>query len=615
MPQRTLLHLMRTTESVHVYKHGLLKLVSIFFFIFFLFLAFCGQRRNDDIRIPFEKRIKIWDSIAGKDNYKTDEDRYTATFEKDGHSWTILAADLPIVAPTIYPAKWLIKGDSMDILAIPEPITNYKILPFTEKIENAVSSDKLEIVGAPDSYEPASFLIRSGDKDLQDVMVEVSDLEAEATDKAGTRKKSMLPKDNIDIRVVKCWYQAGVGLWDIRHKTLTPELLIHDDNLVEVDHNNQTNLIRDFEHIRDAESLKPFTIPRNQNKQVWLTIHIPEKTKSGNYIGKIVISSRHFRKELKLSVKVLPFTLEKPILDYALFYDGHLTEKNEPELNCRLKTVEQLLNELTDMKEHGLTNVPVWHQLNPDRTLWHRDWEILRQTLEIRRQIGWGEKPLLYLDWRLSLRKDLRQYKEKINKIVTIANSFGIKDIYIYGSDEKEGKELLGLRELYKTVHEAGAKNFVACKEDFMIFVPDLLDIPILHGQPHRFFLSMLKKNGIRAWSYGNPQAGLEEPETYRYNYGLKLFLNHFSGACNFTYQGSFWHDVVDNKTRSHSMTYPTVNKPIPTIQWEGWRQGVNDIRYLGTAIFQGKPVENLINDKITPAEYRRKVIKEMLTP
>jgi hypothetical protein len=28
-------------------------------------------------------------------------------------------------------------------------------------------------------------------------------------------------------------------------------------------------------------------------------------------------------------------------------------------------------------------------------------------------------------------------------------------------------------------------------------------------------------------------------------------------------------------------MAYPTVNKPIPTIQWEGWREGVNDVRYL----------------------------------
>lgn len=32
-------------------------------------------------------------------------------------------------------------------------------------------------------------------------------------------------------------------------------------------------------------------------------------------------------------------------------------------------------------------------------------------------------------------------------------------------------------------------------------------------------------------------------------------------------------------------MTYPTLAHPIPTLQWEGFREGVDDSRYLATAI------------------------------
>jgi hypothetical protein len=135
---------------------------------------------------------------------------------------------------------------------------------------------------------------------------------------------------------------------------------------------------------------------------------------------------------------------------------------------------------------------------------------------------------------------------------------------------------------MYDTVHKAGAKNFVACEEDFIIYVPDLLDLPVLHGNPNDFFMNILKKLGIKVWNYGNPQTGIEEPDTYRYNYGINLLAKGFSGVCDYVYQhGKCWNDFKGIDYRRHCMSYPTINKPIPTIQWEGWSEGVNDIRYL----------------------------------
>ena len=100
---------------------------------------------------------------------------------------------------------------------------------------------------------------------------------------------------------------------------------------------------------------------------------------------------------------------------------------------------------------------------------------------------------------------------------------------------------------------------------------------------------------GHKILSYNNPQGGAEEPETYRRNYGLALWHAGFDGACTYAYQHSFghaWDDFDDNTYRDHNMTYPTVNGVISTVQWEGYREGYDDLRYLATLenwIEQGK--------------------------
>lgn len=543
------------------------------------------EKKKIDFWLPMEERIKTWDAIAGKGNYTISENGLEATFEKDGAKWTIIGANAPIVNPTVYPKDWPVKGKDFEVLVIPEPITNYKILPFTEKIENAVKSDTISITAAKDSYEPASFVIRSGDVDLKDMMIEVTDLKAKVKGKNGRIRTAIIPKENIDIRVVKCWYQAGDQLHDTKNKILKPELLLHEDGLVRIDYDKQVVLLRNYERIQDADNLKTFSVPKRQNKQIWLTVHIPEKLHHGKYSGIVrVLVKGKIKKELGLDAEVLPFALPQPMLDYALFYEGYLAGIEEPKIDSRQKTLEQMRYELRDMAAHGLTNATLWHEVNRDIAKWVDDWELLKLTLDLRQEIGWGAMPLLYLDWRNTFKEDTVVYKKKVEKIISVAKSYGINEVYIYGVDEKRGVELFALRSLYQTVREAGAKNFVAITEsDFLSRASDLIDIPIFWGIPgiHIKKMDSIKKQGIKVWKYSQPQAGLEDPETYRHNYGIKLLANGFSGACNYQYQRGAWNDFADPRGRMNTMAYPTITKPIPTVEWEGWRVAVNDIRYI----------------------------------
>jgi len=93
---------------------------------------------------------------------------------------------------------------------------------------------------------------------------------------------------------------------------------------------------------------------------------------------------------------------------------------------------------------------------------------------------------------------------------------------------------------------------------------------------------------GHKIFSYCNPQVGAELPRTYRQNYGLLLWQKDYDGAMDYAYQAAFgfiWNDFDNDTYKDHVFAYPTMNGVIDTIQWEGWREAVDDIRYLTTLL------------------------------
>jgi hypothetical protein len=96
---------------------------------------------------------------------------------------------------------------------------------------------------------------------------------------------------------------------------------------------------------------------------------------------------------------------------------------------------------------------------------------------------------------------------------------------------------------------------------------------------------------GAKIFNYANPQTPNENPFIYRRDYGWLLFKNNNDGTSTCAYQlnpdqgASIWNDfsVPVGKYRMHNLTYPTTNGVIDTIQYEGFREGINDMRYLAT--------------------------------
>ncbi|HOG52125.1 MAG TPA: hypothetical protein PKY10_16170, partial [Lentisphaeria bacterium] len=273
-----------------------------------------------------------------------------------------------------------------------------------------------------------------------------------------------------------------------------------------------------------------------------------------------------------VELTVLPFTLDEPKIICSIYYRGRL-HKGKPACNSERKTEEQLLAELKDMVAHGVTNPTVYQGLGPD----------LERYFQLRQEAGMRGGPLLFLGG---------SSPDTAKSVIALARKYGFTDVYFYGIDERSGDELRAQRAWYDRIHAAGGKVFVAGYKDSYEIMGDVLDLPIFAFRPDVAMGEAYHAMGHLIGSYANPQGGVEEPETYRRNFGLGLWKAGYDCACTYAYQHSFGHswDDYDHVTyRDHEMAYPTVNGVIPTIQWEGYREGYDDLRYLAT-------LENLAN-------------------
>lgn len=95
-----------------------------------------------------------------------------------------------------------------------------------------------EIISAQNEYEPGSVVLYAV-KDMGKVQFKVSDL------KDG--KGNVFPKENLDLKTVKVWYQNGNGWYSYFQDNtfkLCPELLLKDEDLIKVDTQKQSNYAR-----------------------------------------------------------------------------------------------------------------------------------------------------------------------------------------------------------------------------------------------------------------------------------------------------------------------------------------------------------------------------------
>ena len=143
-------------------------------------------------------------------------------------------------------------------------------------------------------------------------------------------------------------------------------------------------------------------------------------------------------------------------------------------------------------------------------------------------------------------------------------------------------------RPAWQAVREQGAKVFVAGSRENFDAMGDLLDVLVWSGVPDKVQAAKWHDVGQRIFDYANPQVGVESPEINRRNFGFTLWKANYDGAMTWEYQSSasqgLWHDFNCDR-RTVAFALPTADGLIDTIGWEGYREGIDDIRYGSTLL------------------------------
>lgn len=471
---------------------------------------------------------------------------------------------------------------------------------------------EINLTAALGEFESCSLVV-SAMRNLDSLSLRMDGLESDDG-------KEAIPSGAIDIRIVEPWYQSGTA-WhgiaqDRTKRVLVPELLVHDGTLVKLDHAKRGNSIKltfgtrerywraedpvyakkragdvsvlpvDEFPIRDAKRLLPEDLAAGTSRQFWVTVHVPEKTAPGYYKGAIrILSADKEIGAVSLNLHVLSFRLPMPKTHYdptrrfisSIYYRGKLDLDRYPKgsISSEWKSKRQLRAEFLDMWNHNIFN-PTCYQ----------GFKYLRPYLEMRKEIGTKGMDLLDIGISTARAKTPAAcdiLADEVRKTLTVAEKYGFKDLYVYGIDEARGHMLALQRQAWMSVRKAGGKVFVAGYKGAFSIIGDVLDMQIQAGTPSREDAEMWHRAGHKILSYANPQAGPENPEVFRRNFGLYLWLMNYDGAMTYCYQHSFGniYDDFDNDVyRDHVFSYPTVDGVIPTLAIEGYREGIDDIRY-----------------------------------
>ena len=467
----------------------------------------------------------------------------------------------------------------------------------------------LRWVAARGEFEPASVVLLTG-RDLPAVEARAGDL----VGPGGAR----IPAAAIDIKVVKVWYQSGSAWYgyfsDTLGRTLVPELLLHDEDLVRVDLQTRDNYVRyesdtgarrhawmsapfevtDYTFanqgnqglIADAPALQPFVLAPGEAKQLLTTLRVPREAAPGLYEGTIEIrqAGGAALATLPMQLRVLPFELPTPRTARHLDREFYL---------CLYGTASRnpaILRNLADHNARHPMGFPSIEPMNPAG---------LAADVALAKETGIATRPnfsgaqgvgvALYGDESetASGQRKIAALRDTIAKTRALAlKHLGHTDIYSYGIDEGGPDTIRAERQAWHAAHEGGGKVMVTSfPHRQLLFDLDYLIIPGM-PTPHRAGEVALFKeanpDALTGW-YANPHSGPENPDYFRRLHGMMAYKAGYDVSANYCWWRNNWNDMAvpyEPGLRALVMVYGARDGVLDTLAWEGVREGLDDVRY-----------------------------------
>ncbi len=366
----------------------------------------------------------------------------------------------------------------------------------------------------------------------------------------------------------------------------------------------------------DAERLLPVNVARRE--QFWVTVHISSDAPAGQYESYLRVQPENAEDTvLLLKVRVPAFDLAPAPFTYSVY---HPTDHVAPPL-----TDAQLLGDYCSMAAHGLTNPNLYAGPEGDKTGPVR-FDRLNHLLDLREAAGLPKGDLYLFDGagliiadRLLTAAEKQRTREVAAATVAWATGRGYRDVYFMGCDEFSGERLSAERESWEAVRAGGAQIYVAGAADLIPRAGDILGCAVLMDPDaldadwnqwtmttrqgmtagKRYWASgrLLKRDyqdmiaeqhrrGYKVFTYMDPIGGAAYPEDQRRCRGLGLWKTGLDGTMTWAwthYRQPTLGVGKEMPVGGHGFVLRGPAAPIETLALEGFREGVDDARYLAT--------------------------------
>ena len=360
-----------------------------------------------------------------------------------------------------------------------EPMSDIRRLPDLYPVDGR-GAGTLDVMAAKGEFEPASFLVYPH-QNVDKFELKVSDLKG--------KKGGVIPASALDLKLVKIWYQCGSAWFgymaDPLGRALTPELLVNDENMIIADATTQDNyarysnadgsthyewisadyMVTDYKNsnlvrialIKDADTLQPVVLNKNEFKQFMVTIHVPANAEAGIYTGTIdMFADGKKAGTIPVQLGVLPFTLPQARTNYDL---------NKPFFLSPYETLEPSYPDegiLRNLVNHNVTNPFGFPNIDPDNeAAFVRDIKLAKKVGASLRPIFSGPAVDLTVSDPATPEElvKLEALKKKLKAAAEMCKKhLGHTDFYSYAFDEGGYATIKKERHAWHAAHNVGAK-------------------------------------------------------------------------------------------------------------------------------------------------------------
>ena len=465
----------------------------------------------------------------------------------------------------------------------------------------------VRIIMAQDEYEPGSFVVYP--------LADEGKVEFKLTP-FKTADGKVFPAGKLDLKVIKVWYQNGNGWYSYFGDTglkLTPELLLNDEDLFKVDTEKVQNYARvldekgnvswlwvtppleidkryffpsyrsasPFQYMRkgfeDAGTLQPVTLNGGEFKQFFLTVHAVKDQAPGLYKGAVeMVKNGQKLGAVPVTVKVLPFALpkpcsyadtDKPFLVSAYSYDGldNIYAQNGGDFEHAVKILKATFaNHVSHNQDMHMTSNPFTFQ----GALYEK----------LMREAGMRSDYLMGGSVLGKNRLDMEHYAKLQREHFT---KLGYKDIFIGYGDEPPARWVVANRNVFEAYQKNGMKFFIAGGNQVFYSGGYFYDFFNTAKDPEDREATRRWNEVGHAWVawYATHHVGPENPAFTRRQYGMAPYLANYSAICNYAHHYGSYNDRRETY-KPMVFAYGTYGGVIDTLGWEGFREGIDDIRY-----------------------------------